>query len=82
MTRSTTRPAVPARTVTPAVGGSAGGTTTLHVPDGADSPAVVALAWLSRLATFIFIIYYTALDAIGGFGLARTIMITKALTNS
>ena len=46
--------------------------------DGADSPAVVALAWLSRLATFIFIIYYTALDAIGGFGLAQTIMITKS----
>src|ERR1700734_2588050 len=31
----------------------------------ADGAAAVALAWLSRVATFVFVIYYTALDAIG-----------------
>ena len=46
--------------------------------DGADPPAVVTLAWLSRIATFVCIVYYTALDAIGGFGLARTIEIRRA----
>lgn len=33
-----------------------------------------ALAWLSRIATFIFLIAYTALDAIGGIGLGRSIL--------
>ena len=37
------------------------------------------LAWLSRVATFVFVIYYTSLDAIGGFGLGRTIIITENL---
>ena len=32
------------------------------------------LAWLSRVATFVFVIYYTSLDAIGGFGLGRAII--------
>jgi hypothetical protein len=44
-----------------------------------DGVFAVALAWLSRAATFIFIIYYTALDAIGGFGLARAMLNTEAL---
>lgn len=39
--------------------------------------AAVAVAWVARLSILVFLIYYTALDAIGGFGLARTIMITK-----
>jgi hypothetical protein len=38
-----------------------------------------ALAWLSRLATLVFVIYYTALDSIGGFGLGRTIINTQTL---
>lgn len=42
-----------------------------------DGAAAVFFAWLARLATFVFLIYYTALDAIGGFGLARTILIAK-----
>ena len=44
-----------------------------------DGAAAVFFAWLARLATLVFVIYYTALDAIGGFGLARTILITKGL---
>jgi hypothetical protein len=45
--------------------------------DSSDGSLAVAFAWLARLATFVFLIYYTALDAIGGFGLARTILIVK-----
>jgi len=43
------------------------------------SLGVTALAWLSRISTFVFLIYYTALDAIGGFGLARAILNTQSL---
>lgn len=43
----------------------------------ADGPAAMTLAWLSRVATFVFFVYYTALDSIGGFGLARSIEITE-----
>jgi hypothetical protein len=46
--------------------------------DSSAGTATVAVAWLARLAIFVFLIYYTALDAIGGFGLARTILITKS----
>jgi hypothetical protein len=45
----------------------------------ADGVPALALAWLARVATFVFVIYYTALDSIGGFGLGRTIIITKTL---
>jgi hypothetical protein len=31
-------------------------------------------AWLARAATFVFLIYYTALDSIGGTGMARAIV--------
>jgi hypothetical protein len=41
--------------------------------------AVLTLAWLSRVATFVFLIYYTALDSIGGSGLGRTILNVKFL---
>jgi hypothetical protein len=44
-----------------------------------DGMFAVALAWLSRVATFLFIIYYTALDAIGGSGLARAMLNTEFL---
>lgn len=47
--------------------------------DDADGPAALALAWLGRAATFVFVIYYTALDSIGGFGVARTILNTEGL---
>src|SRR5262245_53648891 len=45
---------------------------TEHVPAG-------VCAWLSRIATFVTIIYFTALDAIGGFGLGRSILVTQEL---
>jgi hypothetical protein len=41
--------------------------------------AVLTLAWLSRIATFVFLIYYTALDSIGGSGLGRTILNVQSL---
>lgn len=41
--------------------------------------AAVALAWLGRVATFVFLIYYTALDSIGGSGLGRAILNTQAM---
>jgi hypothetical protein len=44
-----------------------------------DGPAATALAWLSRVATFVFIVYYTALDAIGGIGLSKSIETTEQL---
>ena len=44
-----------------------------------DGFAIAALAWLSRIATFVLLIYMTALDAIGGFGLGRTIMVTQGM---
>jgi len=47
--------------------------------DRADGGGPWALSWLSRVATFVFIIYYTALDSIGGFGLGRTILNTESL---
>ena len=50
--------------------------------DDAAPPAAFALAWLSRAATFVFVVYYTALDSIGGFGLGRTIINTKTLEAS
>lgn len=47
--------------------------------DDADGAGPLALAWLARIATFVFSIYYTALDSIGGFGLGRTILNSEAL---
>lgn len=38
-----------------------------------------AFAWLSRVATFVFFVYYTALDSIGGIGLSKSIEITEQL---
>lgn len=65
---------------TPMVGLVAVGLWLLVDPiDKADGAAAVGLAWLSRAATFVFLIYYTALDAIGGFGLARAMLDLQAL---
>jgi len=41
--------------------------------------AAVAFAWLARAATLVFLIYYTALDSIGGTGLARLMLNTATL---
>jgi hypothetical protein len=49
--------------------------------DSSDGVGPIALAWLSRVATFVFLIYYTALDSIGGFGLARSIQITERMAS-
>jgi hypothetical protein len=46
--------------------------------DGGKTSAVI-LAWLSRVSTFVFLVYYTALDSIGGSGLGRTILNTQSL---
>jgi len=36
-------------------------------------------AWLARAAIFVFLIYFTVLDAIGGIGLGRTILVVQGL---
>jgi len=65
---------------TPLVGLVAVGLWLLMVRVGpGDGGLAIALAWLSRAATFVFLIYYTALDAIGGFGLGRSMLNTEAL---
>jgi hypothetical protein len=46
------------------------------------SRKAAAFAWLSRAATLVFLVYYTALDAIGGIGLGRTILTTQAMAAS
>jgi len=51
----------------------------LHRVHDEDGAAAVALAWLSRAATLVFLIYYTALDSTGGTGLARLILNTQSL---
>jgi hypothetical protein len=52
-----------------------------RVDDSAGTIAV-SFAWLSRIATLVFLIYYTALDAIGGIGLGRSMLTTQALAES
>lgn len=42
-----------------------------------DGALAVSLAWLARLLAFLFIIYYTVLDAVGGIGLGRTLVNTQ-----
>ncbi|HTR85307.1 MAG TPA: hypothetical protein VMI56_12575, partial [Reyranella sp.] len=39
-----------------------------------DGPAAWLLAWLARAAIFVFFVYYTVLDAVGGIGLGRSIL--------
>jgi len=50
--------------------------------DDTDRAPAFVLAWLSRVATFVFIVYYTALDSIGGIGLGRTILNAEGLRAS
>lgn len=47
--------------------------------ESGDGAAPVALAWLGRVATWVFLIYYTVLDSIGGSGLGRAILNTERL---
>jgi hypothetical protein len=51
------------------------------VTDG-DSGYARAAAWFARAAILVFVIYYTVLDAIGGIGLGRTLITTKAMAAS
>lgn len=39
-------------------------------------------AWLARAAIFVFALYFTILDAIGGIGLGRTILVVQGLVAS
>ena len=47
--------------------------------DNHDIKTAQMSAWLSRTAMFVFLIYYTALDAIGGLGVGRSLITVKAL---
>jgi hypothetical protein len=68
---------------TPMVGLVAVGLWLLVEPINRSAGALpMILAWLSRAATLIFVIYYTALDATGGIGLGRTIVIAQELASS
>lgn len=40
------------------------------------------LAWISRVATVVFMMYYTVLDGIGGIALGRELIVVKELTQS
>lgn len=44
-----------------------------------DGSLAVGFAWLARLFAYVFLIYYTVLDAVGGIGLGRTIVISQAM---
>lgn len=44
-----------------------------------DGAAASIFAWLSRVATFVFIVYYTVLDAIGGIGMSKSMEVTEEL---
>lgn len=44
-----------------------------------DGAAAVAAAWLARAAIFVFVVYFTVLDAIGGIGLGRSILTVQSL---
>jgi hypothetical protein len=48
----------------------------------ADGTLASSLAWLSRAATLVFLVYYTALDTIGGTGLGRLLLNTNALAEA
>jgi hypothetical protein len=50
--------------------------------DDTDGAIALTLAWLSRAATLTFLVYYTALDSIGGTGLGRLLLNTNALAES
>ncbi|MGB0507756.1 MAG: hypothetical protein ACPGGK_16335 [Pikeienuella sp.] len=50
------------------------------IAKGAALPAQIA-AWVTRAALYVFAVYYTVLDGIGGIGLGRSLEITKAMAH-
>ena len=44
-----------------------------------DNLGAKIFAWISGVSTFVFVIYYTVLDAIGGVGLGKSIEVTQSL---
>ena len=57
----------------------------LHLTDsfGRDSTArLIPLAWVSRIATVVFMTYYTVLDSIGGIALGRELVILNEMLAS
>jgi len=47
----------------------------------ADGAAAAACAWFARSAIFVFLVYFTVLDAIGGIGLGRTILVVQDMVS-
>ena len=47
-----------------------------------NSARFMPLAWSARIATVVFMIYYTVLDSIGGIGLGRELLVLKELQNT
>ncbi|MFG1464797.1 hypothetical protein V5F77_18080 [Xanthobacter sp. DSM 24535] len=47
--------------------------------EGMEEGMSCILAWVSRVATFVFLICYTALDSIGGIGLGRSMLNIEAM---
>jgi hypothetical protein len=45
----------------------------------ADGPLAMAAAWLARLSIFAFLVFYTVLDAVGGIGLGRSIVVLQGM---
>ena len=65
---------------TPMVGLVAIGLWRLLAPVGAaDGPLAMAAAWLGRVSVFVFLVFYTVLDAIGGIGLGRSIVVLQGM---
>ena len=64
---------------TPMVGLVAVGLWRMVAGIGAGDGMAAALAWLSRIATFVMLITFTVLDAIGGIGLGRSILAVQAM---
>lgn len=52
----------------------------LEGPSGSMTAALSA--WVARIAVFVFAVYYTVLDAIGGIGLGRLIQISEQLSKA
>jgi hypothetical protein len=48
----------------------------------ADGTLALMLAWLARAAALVFLVYYTALDSIGGTGLGRLLLNAQNLAAS
>lgn len=68
---------------TPLVGLVAGGLWLMGSdPETSPSPLTTFLTWGARLALFVFFVYYTVLDAIGGIGLGQTLRIINDLMHA